>query len=123
MQRHFIRLHYFNNRSIKDIAAEQGCSVSNIQQIEQQAFRKLRKNKRLRALNEQLGAIDFVRKFDYYRISPEYCTATLAAHALEKKLLQDSSVSYGQRQAQIFMLLCKAEQDYRQHNQEQGNSG
>lgn len=122
-QQHIIRLHYFQSVSLKDIAAEQDCSVSNIQQIEQQAFRELRKNKRLRALNEQLGAIDFVRKFDYYHISPEYCNAILAAHALERKLLQDRSLSYGRRQAQIFLLLYKAEKDYLQHNQEQGNSG
>ncbi len=112
-QREVIRLHYFHNMSLKEIAAAQDCCVSNIQQIERQAFRELRKNKKLRALNEQIGAIDFIREFDYYHTSPEYWNAIISARELERKLLQDGSLSYGQRQSQIFLLLYRAEQQFR----------
>lgn len=112
-QRDVIRLHYFHDMSLKDIAAAQNCCVSNIQQIERQAFRELRKNKKLRALNEQIGAMNFIRGIDYYHTSPEYWGAIRAARELERKLLQDSSLSYGKRQAQIFLLLYRAEQEYK----------
>ena len=112
-QRDVIRLHYFHDMSLKDIAAAQDCCVSNIQQIERQAFRELRKNKKLRALNEQIGAMNFIRGIDYYHTSPEYWGAIRAARELERKLLQDSSLSYGMRQAQIFLLLYRAEQEYK----------
>lgn len=115
-QRDVIRLHYFHNMSMKDIAAAQDCCVSNIQQIEHRAFRELRKNKKLRALSEQIGAIDFVRGIDYYHTSPEYFNAIRAARELERKLLQDSSLSYGKRQAQIFLLLHRAKQNFIKNN-------
>ena len=118
-QRDIIRLHYFHNMSLKDIAAQQDCCVSNIQQIERQAFRELRKNKKLRTLHEQAGTMNFIRGFDYYHTSPEYFNSIRAAHKLERKLLQDSSLSYGKRQAQIFLLLYRAEQRFRRCNQDQ----
>lgn len=118
-QRDVIRLHYFQNMSLKDIAAVQDCCVSNIQQIERQAFRELRKNKKLRALYDHIGTMDFIRGVDYYHTSPEYFNAIRAARELEKKLLQDCSLSYGKRQAQILLLLYRAEQRFRQHNQDQ----
>lgn len=117
-QRDIIRLHFFHNMSLKDIAAEQDCCVSNIQQIERQAFRELRKNKNLRALNERIQAINFTRAFNYYSVSPEYWRAIQKARELERKLLQDSFLSYGKRQAQILLLLYRAEQKYRKHEQE-----
>ena len=115
-QRDVIRLHYFHNMSMKDIAVAQDCCVSSIQQIEHRAFRELRKNKKLRALSEQIGAIDFVRGIDYYHTSPEYFNAIRAARELERKLLQDSSLSYGKRQAQIFLLLHRAKQNFIKNN-------
>lgn len=121
-QRDVIHLHYFHDMSLKDIAAAQNCCVSNIQQIERQAFRELRKNRKLRALYDHIGAIDFIRGVDDYHTSPEYFNAIRAAHKLERKLLQDSSLSYGKRQAQIFLLLYRAEQRFRQHNQDQSEN-
>lgn len=114
-QRDVIRLHYFHNMSLKDIAAAQDCCVSNIQQIERQALRELRKNKKLRALYDHIGAIDFIRGVDDYHTSPEYFYAIRTAQELERKLLQDSSLSYGKKQAQIFLLLYRAEQKYKKN--------
>lgn len=111
-QRDIIQKHYFYNISIKEIADKQGCCISNIQQIERQTFRMLRKNKNLQALHNHIRITDFSRSFDYYHTSPEYWNAIKAAKALEMKLLQDHSLSYGKRQAQIFLLL------YRQHKQD-----
>ena len=147
-QRDIIRLHYFHNMSLKDIAAggklprpcsrpttsepdtlsprgkkseypneaerELSCAATH-----RQALRELRKNKKLRALYDHIGAIDFIRGVDDYHTSPEYFNAIRAAHKLERKLLQDSSLSYGKKQAQIFLLLYRAEQHFRQHNQDQ----
>lgn len=118
-QRDVIRLHYFHDMSLKDIAEAQNCCMSNIQQIEHHAFRELRKNKKLRALHKQTGAMNFIRGIDYYHTSPEYFNAIRAARELERRLLQDSSLSYGKRQAQIFLLLYRAEQRFRRCNQDQ----
>ena len=86
-----IRLHYFQDMSLKDIAAEQDCCVSNIQQIERQAFRELRKNKKLRALYDHIGAIDFIRGVDDYHTSPEYFNAIRAAHNLENETFENKT--------------------------------
>ncbi len=114
-QREIIKKHYFYNISIKEIAEQQGCCISNVQQIERQAFRMLRKNNNIQALHDHIKTIDFARSFNYYHTSPEYWQAIRAARELEQELIKNSSLSYGQRQAQIFLLLYKAEQHYK-HN-------
>ena len=112
-----IRRHYFLNMTLKQIAEQDGCSLSNIQRYEQQAFRTLRKNQKLRALNEELRANIFIKSFNPYNTSPEYYNAIRTARELERKLLRDQSMSYGQRQAQIFMLMYKAEREYKRRNE------
>lgn len=114
-QREIIKKHYFYNISIKEIAEQQGCCISNVQQIERQAFRMLRKNNNIQALHDHIKTTDFARSFNYYHTSPEYWQAIRAARELEQELIKNSSLSYGQRQAQIFLLLYKAEQHYK-HN-------
>ncbi len=106
-QREIIKKHYFYNISIKEIAEQQGCCISNVQQIERQAFRMLRKNNNIQALHDHIRITDFSRSFDYYHTSPEYWNAIKAAKALEMKLLQDHSLSYGQRHSVTSMLQKK----------------
>ena len=60
-ERNIIRCHYFRNMSLKQIAEIKGCTIENIRQYENRAFRKLRKNKKLISLNE-----NFIRH-DIYR--------------------------------------------------------
>lgn len=113
-QKEIIKLHYFRNISLNEIAELKGCGISNIQQIERRALRMLRKNKNIQALHDHIKITDFARSFNYYHTSPEYWKAIRAARELEIKLLQDKSISYGQRQAEIFILLYRAEQKYKQ---------
>lgn len=106
-QRDIIQKHYFYNISIKEIADKQGCCISNIQQIERQAFRMLRKNNNIQALHDHIKTIDFARSFNYYHTSPEYWQAIRAARELEQELIKNSSLSYGQRHSVTSMLQKK----------------
>ena len=113
-QQSYIVLHYyFYRRTLANIAVEQGCSIATIQQQKRKALNALRKNKKIIALSEQQRKNKFAKSFDFYKSSPEYFYAIRAAQRLEKELLQNHKLSYGQRQAQIFLLLYRAEQGYR----------
>ena len=112
-----IRCHYFRNMTFKEIAELQGCSLSNIQQYERQAFRTLRKNRKLRHLNESLNAHSFVKSVSWFRISPEYYDTLRAAEKIINE--QENSgkyITYGKRQALIYLLLYQAEQKYKEDN-------
>lgn len=114
-QRSVIRRHYFQNMTLKQIAEEDGCSVESVRQRENMGLCKLRRNPAIRALNEEMEANRFIKAFNPYHISPEYFNARRAAQRLEIELLQSGKyMSYGQRQAQIFLLLYRAEQSYRE---------
>ena len=112
-QNYVILHHYFYGRTLAEIAAEQGYSLETIRQQERQALRALRKNPKIIALYEDQQKNKFAKTFNFYSCSPEYFNAIRAAQRLEIELLQDHNLSYGQRQAQIFLLLYRAEQGYR----------
>ena len=117
-QRSIIQRHYFRNMTLKEIACQDNCSIENIRRYERQAFKKLRNNPAIRALNEELQSNRFIKAFDPYRISPEYYNALDAAQRLKIKLLkQKRYISYGHRQAEIFLLLYRAEQDFKRRNE------
>lgn len=113
-RRSVIRRHYFRNMTLKQIAEEDGCTIENVRRYESTGLRKLRCNPAIKALNEETEANRFIKAFDTYHISPEYFNALRAAQRLEIELLQNHNLSYGQRQAQIFLLLYRAEQSYRE---------
>lgn len=113
IQRYVIMQHYYFGRTFTEIAAKQGVSIAAVRQRERQAFRVLRQNPKLKALFDDQRKNIFAKSFDYYKSSPEHFNAIRAARRLEIELLQDHSLSYGQRQAQILMLLYRAEQGCR----------
>jgi RNA polymerase sigma factor (sigma-70 family) len=113
-QRDIVRKHHFQNMTFKEIAELNGCSLSNIQQYERQAFRNLRKNKQLLSLYKDMNDYSFINSVNWFRTSPEYFEAIRAAERIiQEQERQGKYLSYGKKQAQIYLLLYKAEQKFK----------
>ena len=114
-ERNIIRCHYFRNMSLRQIAEMEGCTIENIRQHENKAFRQLRKNKKLISLNEGFIRHNIYQSVSRFKGSPEYFyNVRYAERLIREQERQGKYLSYGQRQAEIFLLLYKAEQEYKE---------
>lgn len=104
-----VKMHWFNNMTFKEIAELKHCSIENISRIEREAFGKLRANNQLKKLYNYCTSFECLY-YSPFKYSPEYFEAIRQAERLEKECTK--YMTYGKRQAQLFLLLYKAEQEF-----------
>lgn len=86
---------FFEGISLSDIAERLEISSERVRQLKRKALELLRKNKILRELYNDMQQHNHTCSFSWFRTSPEYF-ATL-------KRLDKKPLSYGQRQAELYV--------------------
>ena len=109
-QRKVIHQHYFKGLTLKQIAELNKCSIENIRQYEHRAFKALRKNSKLRSLNEEIQNQSYIHSFSRFQYSPEYFETIRKVEQLERETAE--YMTYGKRQAKIYLMLYRAEQEF-----------
>lgn len=101
IQQRVIRLHYFDELTLKRTGELLGLSANRIRRIQVQAFRILRKNRKLMSLNEEYGDHYIIKNIDYFKYTEAYYRMLEHIH---KRLEAGEYISYGKRQALLYQF-------------------
>lgn len=110
-QRDVIIARYKENQTQRAIAEAKGVSSESIRQIEHRALRELRKNKTLMEIAKCYNMHKKWLSFSRFEYSPEYFDLVERFREREGR---GEHISYGNKQAEIYSLKMKYQQEHEQ---------
>ena len=94
-----IKGYYFDNKTLKELAAELEESVQSISRAKSKAINQLRNNPKIKALYNEYRSASKLRTLTRFEYSPEYFEIREEIRRIEKQ----QYLSYGKRQAMLFL--------------------